>query len=54
MKNMKAIRGRGYILDLIAQGEHVTQDFKFAISDARKIARSISAFANNACGPLLE
>lgn len=53
MKNMKAIRGRGYILDLIAQGEHVTQDFKFAISDARKIARSISAFANNAGGHLL-
>lgn len=53
MKNMKAIKGRAYILDLIAKGEHVTQDFKFAISDARKIARSISAFANNAGGHLL-
>ncbi len=53
MKNLKAIRGRAYILDLISQGEHVTQDFKFAISDARKIARSISAFANNAGGHLL-
>lgn len=53
MKNLKAIRGRSYILDLISQGEHVTQDFKFAISDARKIARSISAFANNAGGHLL-
>lgn len=53
MKNLKAIRGRAYILDLISQGEHVRQDFKFAISDARKIARSISAFANNAGGHLL-
>lgn len=53
MKNLKAIRGRAYILDLISQGEHVRQDFKFAISDARKIARSISAFANNEGGHLL-
>ncbi len=53
MKNLKAIRGRAYILDLISQGEHVRQDFKFAISDARKIARSISAFANNSGGHLL-
>lgn len=53
MKNLKAIRGRAYILDLISRGEHVGQDFKFAISDARKIARSISAFANNAGGHLL-
>lgn len=53
MKNLKAIRGRAYILDLISKGEHVRQDFKFAISDARKIARSISAFANNSGGHLL-
>lgn len=53
MKNLKAIRGRAYILDLISQGEHVRQDFKFAISDARKIARSISAFANRDGGHLL-
>lgn len=53
MKNLKPIRGRAYILDLISRGEHVTQDFKFAISDARKIARSISAFANNSGGHLL-
>lgn len=53
MKNLKAIRGRAYILDLISQGEHVRQDFKFAISDAHKIARSISAFANNSGGHLL-
>ena len=38
---------------MVAEGEHVCQDFKFAISDARKIARSISAFANNSGGRLL-
>ena len=47
MKDLKAIRGAFYIRRLIEQGEHENQDFKFAISDARKIARSISAFANN-------
>lgn len=53
MKDLKAIRGRSYILPLIEEGEHEHQDFKFAISDARKIARSISAFANNDGGHLL-
>lgn len=38
---------------MVDEGEHVRQDFKFAISDARKIARSISAFANNCGGRLL-
>lgn len=42
-----------YILSLIAQGEHEHQDFKYQISDARKIARSISAFANHSGGHLL-
>lgn len=53
MKDLKAIKGRTYILGLINEGEHVQQDFKYAISDARKIARSISAFANNMGGRLL-
>ena len=53
MKDIKATKGRAYILDLIAQGEHERQDFKYAISDARKIARSISAFANRSGGRLL-
>ena len=44
---------RAYILSLIAQGEHEHQDFKYQISDARKIARSISAFANHSGGHLL-
>lgn len=38
---------------MVAEGEHVAQDFKFSISDARKIARSISAFANREGGRLL-
>lgn len=49
----KEIKSRHYIQDLIAEGEHVHQDFKFQISDAKKIARSISAFANNDGGHLL-
>ena len=47
------MRHKDYILSLIDQGEHVHQDFKYQISDARKIARSISAFANNSGGHLL-
>ena len=42
-----------YIYGLIAEGEHEHQDFKFQISDAKKIARSVSAFANNSGGRLL-
>ena len=38
---------------LIAQGEHQQQDFKYEISDARKIARALSAFANTDGGRLL-
>ena len=53
MKDIKAIKGKFYIRGLIDEGEHEHQDFKYAISDARKIARSISAFANNDGGRLL-
>lgn len=38
---------------LIAQGEHQQQDFKYEISDVRKIARTLSAFANTDGGRLL-
>lgn len=48
-----AITEKDYIHRLIAEGEHIHQDFKFAISDARKIARSLSAFANTEGGRLL-
>ncbi len=37
----------------IAQGESQTLDFKFAVNDSRKIARTISAFANSEGGSLL-
>ncbi|HPR30717.1 MAG TPA: ATP-binding protein [Prolixibacteraceae bacterium] len=37
----------------IAQGEHQQQDFKFCISDSRKIARTLVAFANTDGGRLL-
>lgn len=53
MKDLKARKGYFFIHKLIDEGEHETQDFKFAISDARKIARSVSAFANNRGGSLL-
>lgn len=53
MKDLRPIRGRYYIAGLIAEGEHERQDFKFAVSNACKIARSLSAFANNAGGRLL-
>jgi predicted HTH transcriptional regulator len=42
-----------YIRDLINEGEHQTLDFKFEISDSRKIARTICAFANTDGGTLL-
>ena len=46
-------RRKGYIESLIEEGEHEHQDFKYQITDARKIARSISAFANHSGGHLL-
>ena len=38
---MKAMTDTDYIYSLIAEGEHQKQDFKFEISDARKIARTL-------------
>jgi len=46
------VRG-GSLSKLIQQGEHQTQDFKYCISDSRKIARSLVAFANTDGGRLL-
>lgn len=42
-----------YIQKLILQGEHQRQDFKYCISDSKKIARSLVAFANTDGGRLL-
>lgn len=39
--------------ELIRQGEHQTQDFKFRVDDQKKIARTLSAFANTDGGRLL-
>ena len=50
---MKTNTNTQYLEKLISEGEHVHQDFKFAISDARKIAKSLSAFANTEGGRLL-
>jgi len=42
-----------YIRQLISQGEGQTLDFKYEISDASKIARSLAAFSNTDGGKLL-
>lgn len=42
-----------HIRNLIAQGENQQLDFKFEISDSRKIARTLVAFANTDGGRLL-
>lgn len=42
-----------YLSKLIEQGEHQQQDFKYCISDSKKIARSLVAFANTDGGRLL-
>ena len=42
-----------YLRSLIAEGEHQQLDFKFEINDARKIARTLSAFSNTHGGRLL-
>lgn len=49
MKGMKART----LYDLIAEGEHQQQDFKYEISSISKIAHSLSAFANTNGGRLL-
>ena len=50
---MKPLTDADYIHALIAEGEHQKQDFKFEISDARKIAKTLSAFSNTDGGRLL-
>ena len=42
-----------YIQKLIEQGEHQMLDFKFKISDSKKIARTLVAFANTDGGRIL-
>jgi predicted HTH transcriptional regulator len=42
-----------YLFSLIREGEHQQQDFKYRITDASKLAKSVSAFANTDGGRLL-
>jgi len=42
-----------FLLRLIREGEHQQQDFKYHVADARKLAKSVSAFANTDGGRLL-
>lgn len=42
-----------YLLNLIREGEHRQQDFKYRVADACKLAKSVSAFANTDGGRLL-
>lgn len=42
-----------HIINLIKQGEHQTLDFKHSITDSKKIARAMVAFANTLGGTLL-
>jgi predicted HTH transcriptional regulator len=42
-----------YLRKLIAEGENQQLDFKYCISDSRKIARTLTAFANSDGGRLL-
>ena len=44
---------RHYLQSLISEGEHQQQDFKYRVSDAQKLAKSVSAFANTDGGRLL-
>ena len=45
-QQLYTMNSKDYIYKLIEEGEHQQQDFKFEISDARKIAKSLSAFSN--------
>lgn len=42
-----------FLEELIAQGEHGRQDFKYKVMDAAKLAKSVSAFANTEGGRLV-
>ena len=42
-----------HLLNLIQEGEHQQQDFKYRVADACKLAKSVSAFANTYGGRLL-
>ena len=49
----RKVDDKRYIQSLINEGEHQQQDFKYRVSDAMKLAKSVSAFANTDGGRLL-
>jgi predicted HTH transcriptional regulator len=51
--NMLLQGSNSYIKRLILEGEHQQLDFKFEISDSRKIAKTLVAFSNTDGGTLL-
>lgn len=53
MKDLKPTKAIMLLDRLVAEGEHEQQDFKLTVNDAEKIARTLSAFANNRGGRLL-
>ncbi len=53
MKDIPCTPGARRVKAWVAKGEHQQQDFKYAVGDAIKIARSVSAFANRDGGRLL-
>ncbi len=53
MFSITKIKVSSYIQKLIEEGEHLRQDFKFEISDVRKIAKTLVAFSNSFGGKLL-
>lgn len=53
MRSIPYICAMHPLLKMIAEGEHVSQDFKYFLSDTRKIARTLAAFANTVGGRLL-
>ena len=50
---LSSVDDKRYLLNLIREGEHQQQDFKYRVSDACKLAKSVSAFANTDGGRLL-
>ncbi len=50
---MPSINQVPYIKKWIAEGEHIQQDFKLRIDEARKISKTISAFSNTIGGRIL-
>ena len=50
---MLSTSDKQYLQSLIRVGEHQQQDFKYRVSDAPKLAKSVSAFANTDGGRLL-